>query len=464
MSSTSPLLLRTGIDIQREIDKLVKEKGWAAEERRKYLDELHEGPELPLFAETGEDMDPRLAEALAALKYDGETPEELADKCKDMGNKNFKTAISRKRQMYYREAVKHYSEGCLHALKAAEAPDRPAEAVKALDELFSTLLSNRSACNLALKNYGSVKRDCTDAVRLNPANTKAFFRKAKACLALRQYEDGLEASQDALFLEPENAEVAALRVKLEAGLAERQKREAAVAAQEAAETEAMCELFRTCQARGAALGPGIAADGYTQQASDKLPALDTDDNGEVSLVWPCYLLYPQYLQSDFIESWDERSMVAETLAMVFPEEWSAESPPAVWDEKREYRCSEMEAYLQLNAPPPHASAEDWAGWVRLSRAARGEVASLPAEAAAKRLRASEAASRVHPDDAEWLRVPGGLTLGDALRYPGVVAPGGQPAFCLYPRSSDAHALFVKKHGKRIVDFDPKLLPPPPPPR
>jgi len=173
----------------REIDKQVAEKGWSAEERRAYLDSLSEGPELPLFADSATDLDPRLVEALAYLKYEGETPEDLADGCKHSGNKNFKVAVARKRKMYYREALKHYSEGCLHALKSQEKTDRPPEVVQQMNELFSTLLSNRAACNLALKNYGSVKRDCADAVRLWPNNTKAFFRRARACLELRQYEE-----------------------------------------------------------------------------------------------------------------------------------------------------------------------------------------------------------------------------------------------------------------------------------
>jgi len=67
---------------------------WSAEERRKYLDELFDGPELPMFAESAEEMDPRLVEALTFLKYDGETPESLAESCKHLGNKSFKVLFA----------------------------------------------------------------------------------------------------------------------------------------------------------------------------------------------------------------------------------------------------------------------------------------------------------------------------------------------------------------------------------
>ena len=42
------------------------------------------------------------------------------------------------------------------------------------------------------------------------------------------------------------------------------------------------------------------------------------------LAWPVLLLYPQYMQSDFVEACSEHTMIAELLAMVFPEEGGAE--------------------------------------------------------------------------------------------------------------------------------------------
>ena len=86
--------------LMTEIEKLVKSgKGWTSDERRKYLDELHDGPELPMFCEDTNDMDPRMLEALAALKYDGELPEDLAEQAKIDGNKNYKTAVARRRNV-----------------------------------------------------------------------------------------------------------------------------------------------------------------------------------------------------------------------------------------------------------------------------------------------------------------------------------------------------------------------------
>lgn len=56
--------------------------------------------------------------------------------------------------------------------------------------------------------------------------------------------------------------------------------------------------------------------------------------GEVS--WPVLLLYPQYGQSDLIQSFRHRDLLAEHLAAAFPEE----GPPAPWDESFEYRWTD----------------------------------------------------------------------------------------------------------------------------
>lgn len=443
-----------------EIEKLVKTKGWSADDRRSYLDKLHDGPELPLFADAGDEMDPRLIEALAHLKYDGEEPEDLAEQAKIDGNKNYKTAVQRKRKMYYREAVKHYTEGCLHCLKALEKKDLTSEKKQEVHEMFSALLSNRAACNLVLKNYGSVKRDCGDAIRFVPTNVKAHFRQAKACLELRQYEDGLVIAAAALVLDGENADMIKLQSKLEESLTERKRREELVRVKEMKEMEASRLIFDQCISRGALLGPGIAADGYQQQASDKLPTvqeeserlLNDDSNGSqgsISLNWPTYFLYPQYRQSDFIEAFSEDDFLADHLATVFP----VDEGPAQWDEKFEYKCDEMEVYLQLNAMPAFKSNTEWADWVKLKRGARGEVPGLQASEAGKTLRELEKDTKIHEEDQVWMKLNPGISMSQILRLEDHVVSGGVVMLHMYPRKSIAHEVFVKMHGKRIRELD-----------
>ena len=92
--------------------------------------------------------------------------------------------------------------------------------------LHAALLANRGACNLSLKNYGSVKRDCADVLKLTPGNANAHLRIAKACFELRQYDDALKAIEGGLAVDAEGSELLNLRSKCEAELAKARKREA----------------------------------------------------------------------------------------------------------------------------------------------------------------------------------------------------------------------------------------------
>jgi len=54
-----------------------------------------------------------------------------------------------------------------------------AESSPKIDELLSQVYSNRCFAQLMLKNYGSCKEDANRALKRNPNNVKAIYRKAK---------------------------------------------------------------------------------------------------------------------------------------------------------------------------------------------------------------------------------------------------------------------------------------------
>lgn len=441
--------------LSEEIKKRMADgKGWSAEERQKYLDSLHDGPELPMFADSFEDMDPRLVEALSALKYEDETPFDLAELGKENGNKNYKRAlkIKKNKKMYFREALKHYTEGCLHILMARKEEDS-----EEFRTLHANLLANRAACNLYLKNYGTVKRDCTDALKYTPQNMKALYRKAKACVALKQYSDALDPISKGLALDAESKELETLRVQAEEGVVQQKRREDEIRRAEQRKDEALATLWNACTVRGARIGPSLAASSGSQLPTrDKLPTLDdindgTTTNGLIS--WPVMLFYPQYSQSDFIEEWRESDMLLDHLAQVFPEE---EGPPPVWDHYNEYRCSQLDVYFQAAAVAPFATANEFVNWGRLKRAARGEVAALGAQVAQKRLASLEESLAVHDLDQVWVKVHLGCTLADVLASPHHVASDGIPNFHVYPRASAAHHDFKEKQKGKMEQLIPSL--------
>ena len=77
-------------------------------------------------------------------------------------------------------------------------------------------------------------------------------------------------------------------------------------------------------------------------------------------------------------------MVAEHLGMMFPAE--LEAPACEWDERFEYKCMDLVVYFQTHAMVAFKTGDEWATWVRMVKAARGELHDVTAELASKRLR------------------------------------------------------------------------------
>lgn len=54
--------------------------------------------------------------------------------------------------------------------------------------LKAKLHANRASINLKYKNYGKVIEDCTKSINYDPNYLKAYYRKAKAFMALKKYK------------------------------------------------------------------------------------------------------------------------------------------------------------------------------------------------------------------------------------------------------------------------------------
>lgn len=153
-------------------------KGWSDEERDRYLQGLRDSEyELPLFADSVDEMDPDIVSGLQELR-DEEPPEILAEAAKARGNESFKTAVTVRNRVYYREALKQYSDAIAFAKRATEN-ELDEECASRMRQLQSVAHANCAACNLALKNYGLVKRDCRHALEFDGGNLKACYRLAK---------------------------------------------------------------------------------------------------------------------------------------------------------------------------------------------------------------------------------------------------------------------------------------------
>ncbi|XP_026718135.1 mitochondrial import receptor subunit TOM34 [Athene cunicularia] len=70
--------------------------------------------------------------------------------------------------------------------------------------------TNRALCYLALKQYKEAVQDCSEALRLDPKNVKALYRRAQALKELKDYKSSIADIKSLLKAEPKNT--AALRL------------------------------------------------------------------------------------------------------------------------------------------------------------------------------------------------------------------------------------------------------------
>ncbi|NWS17171.1 TOM34 protein, partial [Pachyramphus minor] len=70
--------------------------------------------------------------------------------------------------------------------------------------------TNRALCYLALKQYQEAAQDCTEALKFDPKNVKALYRRAQAFKELKDYKSSIADIKSLLKTEPKNT--AALRL------------------------------------------------------------------------------------------------------------------------------------------------------------------------------------------------------------------------------------------------------------
>nr|XP_050042502.1 DNA polymerase interacting tetratricopeptide repeat-containing, protein of 47 kDa-like isoform X1 [Dermacentor andersoni] len=286
--------------------------GWKEETWEKEMEEH------PLFAtKLPDNADlPPLVEAMQQLKYDAELngPEDLAEQYKADGNNNFKLKK-------YRWAVISYTEGLRQKCKNLE--------------LNAQLYCNRAAAHFRIKNYGSALADSAAASKLKPNYTKAMTKAALCCWELERYQECVDWCKQLLELDPANTEMKVLKEKAEKALKldERNRRKAELKAKQEAQREAA--LRSALLERGIEL-PKAKDEELECNSFEALmpthPALQghrvhLSPTGD-GLVWPAIFLYPEVMESDFVQSFDESSTFGEQLELLFGDpnsqpEWNA---------------------------------------------------------------------------------------------------------------------------------------------
>ncbi|KAH8765498.1 hypothetical protein F5883DRAFT_604856 [Diaporthe sp. PMI_573] len=313
--------------------QLARNAGKTAEE---IMDDLNKSPLFMTELEENDDV-----AALEALAYEG-TPLENATDFKERGNECFK-------QKRWRDAVEFYGRGVKIVTQEEKRREKgvpPREGdpegddggeVAAQRAALEALYVNRAAVQLELQNYRSCWLDCGAALRLNPRNVKAWYRSARALLAVGRVQEADDACAGGLSVDGDNASLRAVARDIVAR-AEELDRQAQAAAGEK----------RTLQRRAQFLAGALKERNITVRASKTPPDMgdarlelvpDPEDLNS-TLSFPAVLLYPVHYESDFIKAFNEREALVQHFGYVFP---------LPWDREGEYGANTVECFMETAA-------------------------------------------------------------------------------------------------------------------
>ncbi|EFN83468.1 tetratricopeptide repeat protein 4 isoform X1 [Harpegnathos saltator] len=319
------LALATKLDAELDeyIDNLEKKKyteGWSEDKWQEEMDKH------PFFMSTapkpGEELSP-LMEGLQQLKYgeDENTPEELANNYKEDGNFNY-------RHKKYRIAILSYTEGIKTKCKDKE--------------LMAQLYNNRAVAHFMLKNYRSSLNDCKLALSLKQEYPKALLRAATCSFHLKDYDQCIELCDKLLAKAATDKDILKLQNDAVLGKAclERDKRKQTRLEKQLNKADE--KLLKAVLERGINIQTSnnlkielSDLDHNESHIPQKRVELDTNNR----LLWPVLILYPESMQSDFVQGFHEDTLFLEQLTDIL-------SVPPEWDTKHEYNVENINVYFE----------------------------------------------------------------------------------------------------------------------
>ncbi|GJJ07575.1 hypothetical protein Clacol_001778 [Clathrus columnatus] len=282
-------------------------------EQRPEKDIMEGFDNIPLFMRSLPDgaADNVAIDALQSLVHEG-TPDEVAENFKESGNEYFKG----KR---WSEARGFYTQGI-----DAE-PTNP--------RLMEALLCNRAACNLELQNYGSVLRDCSKAITLNPRSSKAYYRSALALRSLRRFQECIDCCTRCLAFDPDNAILKTVLEHAVTAKITKEKEEKEHQERLKKEIALQREIQKAYWARNI-----IIVDNENVGSSPYSPNF-LEGNSSI-MVFTVFFLYPQYATSDVISQYDETVPFTSHLKEMFS---SGDERPT-WDQQGQYVFQNLVVY------------------------------------------------------------------------------------------------------------------------
>ncbi|KAF4971904.1 hypothetical protein FSARC_1409 [Fusarium sarcochroum] len=306
----------------------------------KTVDEVWEDlQKSPLFMT---DLDPNAENddiaALQALAYEG-TPLENGLEFKERGNEYFKMRSHTDAKEFYGKGIAILAGEERKRAKGEQTKNQEGvidteEEIQKQRETLEALYVNRAACHLAVKNYRTCWLDCAAALRLNPRNLKAYYRSARALLAVDRIEEADDVCARGLTLDESNASLRAVAddiIKRAKEIDARRKRDAE---REAKEKRRALLIKAALRARNI---PTRTTSQPPEMEDAGIALLPDPDDPRSTLAFPTVLLYPLHLESDFVKAFEETHSLEDHLSYIFP---------LPWDKEGAYTPAGVEAYVE----------------------------------------------------------------------------------------------------------------------
>ncbi|KAK3990881.1 hypothetical protein QBC44DRAFT_358010 [Cladorrhinum sp. PSN332] len=242
--------------------------------------------------------------------------------------KKIKPESEQKKEVLGEEEVQYHENA-----EEEEVEDDPEE-VKKEKALLETLYVNRAACQLELRNYRSCTLDCAAALKLNDRNVKAFYRSAKALLAVEKIAEADDACARGLEVDGSNAALKTLAAEIVKKSEEHTKKKQREDKRSADERRKDKLLDAALKARNIK----IRATGKPPEMEDaKVELVPNPLDPASSLAVPTLLLYPVDYETDFIKGFNEQECLEQHFGYVFP---------LPWDKEGRYSSNTVECYAE----------------------------------------------------------------------------------------------------------------------
>jgi len=161
---------------------------------------------------------------------------------KSIGNEQFKLGNYKLALKKYRKAVKYINhftkreeavfdssdnedEEEDNGIKASQISDADLEKNSKLEKIKIPCLLNSAACKLKLNESKAACDDLNEVLKHDENNTKAYYRRAQAQVAMKDYEEASRDLNAALKISPEDKAVKAEMVRVKKLIAEKKQKE-----------------------------------------------------------------------------------------------------------------------------------------------------------------------------------------------------------------------------------------------